>query len=85
PPIEAALNNHINHTVSNALTAANTNESSHNISTSSTPALQAAETGATSNASDEGMIETRRVINTNGVQETSVEAFFGRSGLVTIM
>nr|ULF99594.1 MAG: polyprotein [Enterovirus sp.] len=85
PPIETAIESHINGVVSGALTAANTSQSTHNISTSNTPALQAAETGATSNASDEGMLETRNVINTNGVQETSVEAFFGRSGLVTIM
>nr|BBC70768.1 polyprotein [Enterovirus G] len=71
--------------ISNAITASNTTASSHNISTSETPALQAAETGATSNASDEGMIETRHVINTNTVAETSVESFYSRSGLVSIM
>nr|BBC70775.1 polyprotein [Enterovirus G] len=70
--------------IGNALTAANTQASSHNISTSETPALQAAETGATSNTSDEGMIETRHVINTNTVSETSVEAFYSRSGLVAM-
>nr|QGA89259.1 polyprotein [Enterovirus F] len=63
-------------------TVKNTVESHHSISTTNTPALQAAETGATSNASDEGLIETRNVVNTHGVEETSVEAFFGRSGLV---
>nr|UYE91110.1 polyprotein [Porcine enterovirus G] len=84
-PIENHLNNAIESVVSNALTAADTQESTHNISTANTPALQAAETGATSNASDESMLETRHVINTNSVSEMSVEAFYGRSGLVTIM
>ncbi|QNU12593.1 polyprotein [Porcine enterovirus G] len=65
-------------------TAQDTQESSHNISTANTPALQAAETGASSTASDEGLIETRHVINTNTVSESSVESFFGRCGLVSI-
>nr|BCD33924.1 polyprotein [Enterovirus G] len=84
PPNEV-LEEHINSTISGALTAANTESSSHNISTANTPALQAAETGATSNASDEGMLETRHVVNTNSVAETSLESFLGRSGLVTIL
>lgn len=71
--------------ISNAITASDTQSSVHSISTSETPALQAAETGASSNASDEGMIETRHVINTNTVAETSVESFYSRSGLVSIM
>ncbi|ATN96554.1 VP1 protein, partial [Enterovirus G] len=82
---EDAINNAVSNIISSIPTAMDTNESHHNISTSITPALQAAETGATSNASDEGMIETRHVINTNTVSETSVESFYGRSGLVTIM
>ncbi|ALG04829.1 VP1 protein, partial [Enterovirus G] len=65
-------------------TAANTESSAHNISTAITPALQAAETGASSTASDEGMLETRRVVNTNSVSEMSVESFYGRSGLISI-
>nr|QLT57182.1 polyprotein [Enterovirus G] len=71
--------------IANTITASDTQSSDHNISTSETPALQAAETGATSNASDEGMLETRHVINTNTVFETSVESFYSRSGLVSIM
>ncbi|ALG04760.1 VP1 protein, partial [Enterovirus G] len=71
--------------ISNTLTASDTQQSVHNISTSNTPALQAAETGATSNTSDEGMMETRHVVNTNTVSETSVESFYSRSGLVSIM
>nr|BBC70754.1 polyprotein [Enterovirus G] len=71
--------------IHSAITASDTQPSSHNISTSETPALQAAETGATSTASDEGMIETRHVINTNTVAESSIEAFYGRSGLVSMM
>nr|BBC70760.1 polyprotein [Enterovirus G] len=71
--------------INSTITASDTQSSSHNISTSDTPALQAAETGATSNTSDEGMIETRHVINTNTVSETSLESFYGRSGLVSIM
>lgn len=68
----------------NGATAQDTQESSHNISTASTPALQAAETGASSTASDEGLLETRHVINTNTVSESSIESFFGRCGLVSI-
>ncbi|ALG04722.1 VP1 protein, partial [Enterovirus G] len=79
-----AINSAVSSIVNN-LTVANTQESHHNISTDNTPALQAAETGATSTASDEGMIETRHVINTNTVSETSLESFYGRSGLVTII
>ncbi len=63
-------------------TVADTVASTHNISTAETPALQAAETGATSNTSDEGMIETRHIVNTHGIMETRVESFFSRSGLV---
>nr|BBC70736.1 polyprotein [Enterovirus G] len=84
-PIESQINTTVENVISGALTAADTQPSTHNISTANTPALQAAETGATSNASDESMLETRHVINTNSVAEMSVEAFYGRSGLVTIM
>nr|BCD33949.1 polyprotein [Enterovirus G] len=80
-----AIEAHIDTAVVSALTSANTQESSHNISTANTPALQAAETGASSNASDEGMLETRHVVNTNTVSETSLESFLGRAGLVTIL
>nr|UAJ21489.1 polyprotein [Porcine enterovirus G]UAJ21490.1 polyprotein [Porcine enterovirus G] len=82
-PIETALNNAISNVIG-GITAQDTQASSHNISTSETPALQAAETGASSNASDEGMMETRHVINTNTVSETSIESFYGRCGLVAI-
>nr|UUB77413.1 polyprotein [Enterovirus E] len=61
---------------------AGTTSSTHSIATDSTPALQAAETGATSTARDEGMIETRTIVPTHGVHETSVESFYGRSALV---
>ncbi|AHH86197.1 VP1 protein, partial [Enterovirus G] len=83
-PVENAIQNSVANIV-NSITAADTRPSSHNISTAETPALQAAETGATSNASDEGMLETRHVINTNTVSESSVESFYGRAGLVTII
>nr|ULF99588.1 MAG: polyprotein [Enterovirus sp.] len=83
-PVESAVNQIVSNTAG-AIAAANTSASSHSISTANTPALQAAETGATSNASDENLIETRNVSNYNGVAETSVEAFYGRAGLVTIM
>nr|BBC70726.1 poriprotein [Enterovirus G] len=82
-PVESALNNAISNVIG-GITAQDTQASSHNISTSDTPALQAAETGASSTASDEGMLETRHVINTNTVSETSVESFYGRCGLVSI-
>nr|ULF99583.1 MAG: polyprotein [Enterovirus sp.] len=82
-PIENALNSAIANVIG-GITAQDTQPSSHNISTSETPALQAAETGASSTASDEGMMETRHVINTNTVSESSVESFYGRCGLVSI-
>nr|WEM34770.1 polyprotein [Enterovirus E] len=63
-------------------TAANTLASTHNITTTEAPALQAAETGATSNTQDASMVETRTVYNHHGVAETSIEAFLGRSGLL---
>nr|WJK44427.1 polyprotein [Coxsackievirus A5] len=66
-------------------TAANTQPSSHRLGTGQVPALQAAETGATSNATDESMIETRCVVNRHGVMETSIEHFFSRSGLAGIL
>nr|WVH45241.1 polyprotein [Enterovirus F] len=65
-------------------TVANTTETTHSIATDATPALQAAETGATSNAEDGSMVETRNVVNTHGVEETSLEGFYGRSGLVAM-
>uniref|UniRef100_O41174 Genome polyprotein n=2 Tax=Porcine enterovirus 9 (strain UKG/410/73) TaxID=64141 RepID=POLG_PEV9U len=82
-PVETALNSAISSVIA-GITAQDTQPSSHNISTSETPALQAAETGASSNASDEGMMETRHVVNTNTVSETSIESFYGRCGLVSI-
>nr|QOK36407.1 polyprotein [Coxsackievirus A8] len=66
-------------------TAADTTVSNHKIGTGDVPALQAAETGATSNASDESMIETRCVLNRNGVVETSLDHFFSRAGLVGVI
>nr|QKE11198.1 polyprotein [Enterovirus J] len=66
-------------------TAANTVESSGQLETSNTPSLQAAETGATSNAAVSSVIETRSVINTRTYEESSVENFFGRAGLVGIV
>nr|BAW98047.1 polyprotein [Enterovirus F] len=83
---EGALQGETGQAIKNAIksTVENTVESTHSISTEATPALQAAETGATSNASDESMIETRNVVNTHGVAETSLEAFYGRAGLVAM-
>ncbi|AFK92921.1 capsid protein, partial [enterovirus E4] len=75
------LKNVIDKQVAGALVAGTT-ASTHSIATDSTPALQAAETGATSNAQDESMIETRTIIPTHGIHETSVESFFGRAALV---
>ncbi|AAL69622.2 polyprotein [enterovirus A125] len=73
--IESVINNTIT-------TVANTALSTHMLETGNTPALQAAETGATSTASDENMIETRCVVNKHGVAETSIQHFFARSALV---
>ncbi|AHY21611.1 polyprotein [Enterovirus sp.] len=75
-PVGETLTTHIENTV------ANTIASSHNIGTAETPALQAAETGATSNASDSSMIETRTVFNKHKPSESSLENFFSRSCLV---
>ncbi|AFV67982.2 polyprotein, partial [Enterovirus J112] len=77
-PVEKVLNNTITGMME---TAANTIASGpHN--GDAVPALQAAETGATSNTSDEGVIETRTVINNNSIAETDIESFYSRSGLV---
>nr|APC23163.1 polyprotein [enterovirus A124] len=83
--LEAAIENKVLSTIQSAgthLTAANTSESTHSIGTGHTPALQAAETGATSTASDESMIETRCVVNKHSVAETSITNFYARAGLV---
>nr|AXU25490.1 polyprotein [Enterovirus E] len=77
----AVLKDAIDKQVANALVAGTT-PSNHSVATDSTPALQAAETGASSTARDESMIETRTIVPTHGVHETSVESFFGRSSLV---
>nr|AXS68449.1 polyprotein [Coxsackievirus A4] len=66
-------------------TAANTAPSSHSLNTGLVPALQAAETGASSTATDGNLIETRCVVNSNGTRETHIEHFFSRSGLVGVM
>ncbi|AAL69636.2 polyprotein [enterovirus A124] len=83
--LEAAIENKVLSTIESAgthSTAANTSESTHNIGTGHTPALQAAETGATSTTSDESMIETRCVVNRHSVAETSITNFYARAGLV---
>ncbi|AFV67992.2 polyprotein, partial [Enterovirus J115] len=81
PPTEfgKAIENSISKVV-NGLS--DTKPSTSILETSNTPALQAAETGATSNATDEGLVETRAVINTKKPSETTVQAFFARAGLV---
>nr|AFV48061.1 polyprotein [WUHARV Enterovirus 1] len=89
--IKDMLETHINSTAHKVLsnvnggstsTGADTDASSHSLTTGSAPALQAAETGATSVTSDESMIETRCVHNHHSVAETSLENFFGRAALV---
>nr|AFR77804.1 polyprotein [Enterovirus A90] len=90
-PVEEAINNTVAGTLNRALggathtTAQNTQQSSHQIGTGEVPALQAAETGATSNTSDENMLETRCVVNSHSVAETSVSHFFSRAGLVGML
>nr|AJC11330.1 polyprotein [Coxsackievirus A8]AJC11331.1 polyprotein [Coxsackievirus A8] len=90
-PIEDIITNTVSRTLqqisapTHGTTAANTTVSNHKIGTGDVPALQAAETGATSNASDENMIETRCVLNRNGVVETSLDHFFSRAGLVGVI
>nr|AJC11328.1 polyprotein [Coxsackievirus A8] len=90
-PIEDIITSTVSRTLqqistpTHSTTAANTSVSNHKIGTGDVPALQAAETGATSNASDENMIETRCVLNRNGVVETSLDHFFSRAGLVGVI
>lgn len=82
----AALQGETGNAIKNAVqkTVADTVATAHSIAIDSTPALQAAETGATSNTEDGSLIETRHVINTHGVEESSLEAFYGRAGLVAM-
>nr|YP_009268633.1 capsid protein VP1 [enterovirus A114] len=83
--LEAALVHATESAIQSALarpTAANTTASNHSIGTGSVPALQAAETGASSTATDERMIETRCVVNRNGTTEATIEHFFSRAALV---
>nr|QAA77677.1 polyprotein [Human enterovirus] len=91
-PMEQAIENTVNRTLNASLdrvgthtTAQNTRPSSHQIGTGEVPALQAAETGATSNTSDENMLETRCVVNSHSLAESSVSHFFGRAGLVGML
>lgn len=80
--VNATIDRVLNRPVSHSPTAANTQVSQHSIETGRVPALQAAETGATSNASDENLIETRCVVNKNSVEEASINHFFSRAALV---
>nr|UYW29754.1 polyprotein [Coxsackievirus A6] len=82
--VESAVSALADTTISR-VTAANTAASTHSLGTGRVPALQAAETGASSNASDENLIETRCVMNRNGVNEASVEHFYSRAGLVGVV
>nr|UYS98232.1 polyprotein [Coxsackievirus A16] len=86
--IDQTVNNQVNRSLT-ALqvlpTAANTEASSHRLGTGVVPALQAAETGASSNASDKNLIETRCVLNHHSTQETAIGNFFSRAGLVSII
>ncbi|QJA10578.1 polyprotein [Enterovirus A120] len=66
-------------------TASNVEASSHAIGLGRVPALQAAETGASSNATDKNMIETRCVINKHSTAETTLTHFYSRSGLVGVI
>nr|AAB25284.1 VP1=capsid protein [coxsackievirus A2 CAV-2, Peptide, 297 aa] [Coxsackievirus A2] len=80
--VNATINRVLDRPISHSSTAANTQVSQHSIETGRVPALQAAETGATSNASDENLIETRCVVNKNSVEEASLNHFFSRAALV---
>nr|WAK75523.1 polyprotein [rhinovirus A38] len=57
---------------------------SHSSTSNSAPALDAAETGHTSNVQPEDMIETRYVQTSQTRDEMSVESFLGRSGCIHI-
>nr|AUN27639.1 polyprotein [Coxsackievirus A16] len=86
--IDQTVNNQANRSLT-ALqvlpTAANTEASSHRLGTGVVPPLQAAETGASSNASDKNLIETRCVLNHHSTQEAAIGNFFSRAGLVSII
>lgn len=91
-PVEDMINTAVSNTLSQSIgrpqtqtTAENTRPSTHQIGTGEVPALQAAETGATSNTTDENMIETRAVINKHSTEETCIEHFFSRAGLVSMI
>nr|ABC69251.1 polyprotein [Enterovirus A71] len=83
--IESSIGDSVSRALTRALpapTGQNTQVSSHRLDTGKVPALQAAEIGASSNASDESMIETRCVLNSHSTAETTLDSFFSRAGLV---
>nr|4YVW_A Chain A, Capsid protein VP1 [Enterovirus A71]4YVW_D Chain D, Capsid protein VP1 [Enterovirus A71]4YVW_E Chain E, Capsid protein VP1 [Enterovirus A71]4YVW_J Chain J, Capsid protein VP1 [Enterovirus A71]4YVW_M Chain M, Capsid protein VP1 [Enterovirus A71] len=83
--IESSIGDSVSRALTHALpapTGQNTQVSSHRLDTGKVPALQAAEIGASSNASDESMIETRCVLNSHSTAETTLDSFFSRAGLV---
>nr|WIW82705.1 polyprotein [Enterovirus A71] len=83
--IESSIGDSVSRALTHALpapTGQNTQVSSHRLDTGKVPALQAAEIGASSNASDESMIETRCVLNAHSTAETTLDSFFSRAGLV---
>nr|6Z3P_A Chain A, VP1 [Enterovirus A71]6Z3Q_A Chain A, VP1 [Enterovirus A71] len=83
--IESSIGNSVSRALTQALpapTGQNTQVSSHRLDTGEVPALQAAEIGASSNTSDESMIETRCVLNSHSTAETTLDSFFSRAGLV---
>nr|ADX36281.1 polyprotein [Rhinovirus A] len=78
-PVEQYIDGVLNE----VLVVPNINES-HPSTSNVAPALDAAETGHTSNVQPEDMIETRYVQNTQTRDEMSIESFLGRSGCIHI-
>ncbi|ABO69373.1 polyprotein [rhinovirus A64] len=78
-PVEQYIDGVLNE----VLIVPNINES-HPSTSNAAPALDAAETGHTSNVQPEDMIETRYVQNTQTRDEMSIESFLGRSGCIHI-
>nr|UJH94706.1 polyprotein [Rhinovirus A] len=77
------VENYIDEVLNEVLVVPNIKESKPTTSNSA-PALDAAETGHTSNVQPEDMIETRYVQTSQTLDEMSVESFLGRSGCIHI-
>nr|AKO83942.1 polyprotein [rhinovirus A21] len=75
------VENYIDEVLNEVLVVPNIRES-HGTTSNSAPALDAAETGHTSNVQPEDMVETRYVQTSQTRDEMSIESFLGRSGCI---